>query len=147
MRSLYGTNVINNGRRCKVHILAFVWSYPNVDDIPVDQALSFSQQASNSLLIITFKTWARHYGVQQNVLFLAVKHYAANRLYRALLIWRLRLRAKLKMSRQANMARKYFVEREAWDRWRFAVEEKRRKRKFQFLEGERIKRSFLRMWI
>lgn len=108
-----------------------------------ERAISYSKRASNLLMASAFEAWRRRRSLHQHHFLLVKQHYAANLLSRMLFIWRLRLRAQLKWARKANMARRYFVERGAWDKWRLVLEKKRRTRKVQDLEREKITKIFL----
>jgi protein SFI1 len=109
----------------------------------IERAESYSNHASRLLLASVFDAWARRRGLFQSNLRLVEQHYAANLLSRTLLVWRLQLRATLKQARKANMARKYFLERRVWDRWRLVLETRRRHRRLQELDRERLRRVFL----
>lgn len=104
--------------------------------------MSYSQRTSRLLLASVFEEWARRRGLIQHQLLLVGQDDAASLLSRTLLLWRMRLRVGLKRARSASMARKYFIERGAWSKWRLILEKKRRTRKLQHLNRERLKRSF-----
>lgn len=59
-----------------------------------------------------------------------------------ILTWRLQLRARLKLAKQARAAEKYFAMRSAWKIWHVKLADKRRDRKLKVFEA-RILRSYL----
>ena len=73
---------------------------------------------------------------------MADQTYVANLLYRVLLTWRLGLRKRLRVQRKGKTARKYFLERRAWDRWRLVLETKQREAKLAALQNTQLKRIF-----
>ncbi|KAF8481539.1 Sfi1 spindle body protein-domain-containing protein [Gautieria morchelliformis] len=107
-----------------------------------ERAVSYSKYASRLLLASVFDAWARRRSLFQSNLQLVEQRYAAGLLSRTLLVWRLRLRAALKRARKASMARKYFLERGVWDKWRLVLEKKKRHRRVQELDRERLRRVF-----
>lgn len=137
----YGVDVFKNKSYLKVRSICHP-TWPPLRNVS-ERAISYSNRATSFLLGSTFEAWTRRRNILQNNLILVDKHYAASLLSRVFLIWRLRLRATLKLEGEAKMARRYFVERGAWDRWLLILEKKRRSRKVQDLERARLKRVFL----
>ena len=70
----------------------------------------------------------------QNAQAFAVHYHSAQLRFKMILTWRLRLRAKLKLNKQAKVAEKYFTIRNAWKTWREKVEDKRRQQKLRVFE-------------
>lgn len=64
--------------------------------------------------------------------------------FRTLFQWRVKLREKLKMMKQARMAEKFFVQKKAWKVMKAKLEERRRERKVSEWEKERAKKVFAR---
>lgn len=61
-------------------------------------------------------------------------------MHRTLLIWRVQLRVKLKQLKHAKVARKYLLLRQAWNKWRDNLEEKKRLQKLHVLENKAMKK-------
>jgi hypothetical protein len=59
-----------------------------------------------------------------------------------LLAWRIHLRTKFKMIKQARLAEKFFVIRKAWRIWTDRFEENSREKKLKALEKRRLKKCF-----
>ncbi|KAF8590581.1 hypothetical protein K439DRAFT_1329550 [Ramaria rubella] len=110
-----------------------------------DRAITFSQQPSGSLLVSTMSTWARRRNLLLNNSIFSRRHFDSNLLYRTLLIWRLHLRARLKQTRKAKLARKYFIEKWAWNRWLLVLGKIIRNRKIKLLEHAKLTHLF-RSW-
>jgi hypothetical protein len=60
-----------------------------------------------------------------------------------LLTWRLQLRFKLKMIKQARIAEKFFISRRAWKIWIDKLEGKQRQRRIEDLERQKLRKYFI----
>lgn len=56
--------------------------------------------------------------------------------------WRVKLRERIKMAKQAKVAEKYFVMKRAWKLLKAKTEERRRERKVREWEKARVKKVF-----
>lgn len=63
-------------------------------------------------------------------------------MHRTLLVWRVQLRVKLKKLKHAKVARKYLLLRQAWNKWRDMLEERKR---LQILRG--VENAFLKRFL
>jgi protein SFI1 len=71
-------------------------------------------------------------------------HYHSAQLrFKILSIWRLQLRSKLKMAKQARIAEKFFIARRAWKTWTDKFEHIRRQKKLQVLERRKMRKYFI----
>ncbi|KAF8522310.1 hypothetical protein BU17DRAFT_44917 [Hysterangium stoloniferum] len=107
------------------------------------QAISFSQHSATRTLASMFHTWNLRKNMVANQAHLASDWYSGILLYQTLLIWRLQLRARLRLLHKTKIARRLFVERDAWNKWHLALAKKRLERKAQVLLDESLRRVFI----
>ncbi|KIJ44105.1 hypothetical protein M422DRAFT_252597 [Sphaerobolus stellatus SS14] len=105
-------------------------------------AVNFADHSSRQLLASVFAVWSRRQQELRHSESMADQVYAANLLYNSLLSWRLKLREQLRLYRKGKTARTYFLERNAWDKWRLVLATKRRERKLAVLQKTQVKHHF-----
>ena len=59
-----------------------------------------------------------------------------------LLTWRIELRSKLKLVRQAKLAEKFFIFRKAWRIWVHRADENMREKKLVLFHKQKLKKYF-----
>ena len=109
----------------------------------VDFALAFSLRPSSSTLLTTFRAWHMAHTAHQNARVFAAEYHSTQLQYRMLLVWRVRLRASLKMVKQARMAHKFITARMAWTVWANKFQERRREKALKEFENRKLKKSFV----
>ena len=62
--------------------------------------------------------------------------------HRSLLVWRVQLRVKLKMSKHAKAARKYLLLKSSWNKWKEVVDQRKREEKLRSMELQIVMRKF-----
>ncbi|OJT15746.1 hypothetical protein TRAPUB_4382 [Trametes pubescens] len=102
----------------------------------------FAARSASILGSAALKKWRAAYTSHQNALTFAVHYHRAQVQYKMLLIWRLRLRAKLRRAKQAKAAQKHLLLRRYLHMWTAKVAEKQRERKLQEFQRRIVKRSF-----
>ncbi|KAI0029377.1 Sfi1 spindle body protein-domain-containing protein [Vararia minispora EC-137] len=109
------------------------------------KALEFASRSRSHVSITALQKWRSRIAATRATLSFASQYHTAQLQYKMLYIWRLQLRAKLKLARQARIVSKYFVARRAWVVWRRAMEERTRERRLEeYLE--RKKGKIFRDW-
>lgn len=88
------------------------------------------------------RTWYEVYTIYQNRRAFAIQRHLARVQYDALLKWRIQLRAKLKLLKQARFAEKFFLQRRILKVWKAKFEERQRLKKLKELETRRL-RAFM----
>ncbi|GJJ12156.1 hypothetical protein Clacol_006397 [Clathrus columnatus] len=111
-------------------------------NINLEQALIFNQRVSVRFMKTALACWERKIQILRGQEALAKERYRCTLGYNALLAWRLRLRGHLSLYRTAKIARRYFLERSVWDKWRAGFETVKRKKKLRIIELEFLKKSF-----
>lgn len=79
----------------------------------------------------------------QNAQAFAAHYHSIQLRFKMMLVWRLQLRAKLKLVKQAKLVEKYFIIRMAWKKWQQKLEDKRREQKLKIFET-RLLRSYMK---
>ncbi|KAI0831195.1 Sfi1 spindle body protein-domain-containing protein [Trametes gibbosa] len=105
----------------------------------------FATRSASILSTSVFKKWQTAYGSHQNALSFAVHYHRAQVQYKMLLAWRLRLRAKLRMVKQAKVAQKQLLLRRSFHTWTAKVAEKQRERKLQGFQ-RRVVTQYFQEW-
>ena len=108
----------------------------------VEMAQLFRSRSSSVLAASVLKRWREVLQSHQNAQAFAVHYHRAQLQYRMLLTWRLQLRAKLRLVKQAKAAQKYLVMRRCFRAWAAKVQEKKRLRKLKQFELRVAKRYF-----
>jgi protein SFI1 len=88
------------------------------------------------------RTWYQVYTIYQNRRAFAVQRDLARVQYDALLKWRIQLRAKMKLLKQARFVDNFFLQRKILKAWKVKFEERKRLKKLEDLEIRRI-RAFM----
>ncbi|RPD79963.1 hypothetical protein L226DRAFT_550172 [Lentinus tigrinus ALCF2SS1-7] len=107
-----------------------------------EMAQLFRMQSSSVLASSALKKWRAVLQSHQNAQSFAVHYHRAHLQYKMLLTWRLQLRAKLRMVKQAKAARKHLLMRRCVRIWAAKLEEKRRLQKLKQFELKAIQRHF-----
>ncbi|KAI0374779.1 hypothetical protein BV20DRAFT_1010391 [Pilatotrama ljubarskyi] len=102
----------------------------------------FETRSSSVLAASAFKKWRVAYSSHQNALTFAVHYHKAQLQYKMLLAWRLQLRAKLRMVKQAKVAQKRLLLRRYFHAWKAKLAEKQRERKLKEFERRVVKQYF-----
>ena len=95
-------------------------------------------RASSALATSALQRWHRVHTSHQNSHAFAVHYHSSQLRFRMLVAWRLALRAKLKMARQAKSAEKRFIVRSAWAKWIEKAKERGRVKKLKEFETRLI---------
>ncbi|KAI0093593.1 hypothetical protein BDY19DRAFT_989156 [Irpex rosettiformis] len=111
-----------------------------------DRAIAFSLRSSSTLASGSLQKWRQMYTTHQNAQTFAMHYRSIQLRFKMMLVWRLQLRAKLKLLKQAKLVEKYFIVRNAWKIWQEKLAEKRREQKLKVFEG-RLVRSYFREWV
>ncbi|EJD06031.1 uncharacterized protein FOMMEDRAFT_145354 [Fomitiporia mediterranea MF3/22] len=109
------------------------------------RALEFRSRPSSALASAALVRWRQTLLARQNLLSQARQYDHDVLIHRTLLVWRVKLRIRLKMAKHAKVARKYLLMRQAWNRWKELVEEKRREEKLQVLQLK-LQRKYYERW-
>ncbi|KZT68998.1 hypothetical protein DAEQUDRAFT_765781 [Daedalea quercina L-15889] len=94
-----------------------------------DLAMAFYSRGSSTVVSAALRKWRGTYSTHQNAANFAVHYHSAQLQYKTLLGWRLQLRAKLKMIKQARIAHKFFLQRTYFKLWLTNVKQQRLQRK------------------
>lgn len=109
-------------------------------------AIAFATRPKSSLAVSALKTWYQVYRTHRNSQAFAVQYHSAQLTFKMLHMWRIQLRVRLKMIKQAKIAEKFFLMRRAWKHWVEKVEEQKRQKKLKLLEQRMLLQYFDR-WI
>ena len=94
------------------------------------------------MLSSALRQWRGAHGTHRNAATFAAHYHSAQVQYGALLAWRLQLRARLKMLKQARIAQKFFVHRRCFKMWRVRVREERLEKRRREFEARVVRRYF-----
>ena len=108
-----------------------------------DLATAFYQRASSTVVSAALRHWRGAYGTHRNATTFAAHYHSAQLQYKALLAWRLQLRARLKMLKQARIAQKFFLQRRYFKLWLVRLKEERLEKKRREFEGRVVQRYFV----
>ncbi|KAH7929761.1 hypothetical protein BV22DRAFT_1080370 [Leucogyrophana mollusca] len=111
-----------------------------------DFAIAFSMHSNSYTVSSALQTWQRVYTVYQNRRSFAIQRHLARVQFDALLKWRLHLRTKLKVLKQAKIVEKYFLQRRSLKLWTAKLQDKRRQKKLKQLETEKL-RKYAHIWM
>ncbi|CCL99150.1 uncharacterized protein FIBRA_01165 [Fibroporia radiculosa] len=107
-----------------------------------DLALAFSMRSS-STLTSSLQSWHEVFVSHRNAQSFAIHYHSAQLQYKMLLTWRLQLRTKLRLAKQAKIAQKLFVQKRFSNKWRMALKQKQLGSKLQGFETRLIQQYFL----
>ncbi|KAG1877928.1 hypothetical protein DFJ58DRAFT_902864 [Suillus subalutaceus] len=110
-----------------------------------DYALAFSMRSDSYGVSSALRTWHRVYTIYQNRHAFAVQRNLARVQYDALLKWRIQLRAKMKLLKQARFVENFILQRRILKAWKVKFEERQRLKKLEDLEIRRL-RTFMTAW-
>ncbi|KAI0361981.1 hypothetical protein OH77DRAFT_1388452 [Trametes cingulata] len=102
----------------------------------------FATRSASVLTAAAFNKWRVAYNSHQNALTFAVHYHKAQLQYKMLLAWRLQLRAKLRLVKQAKVAQKRLLVRRCFHAWKVKLAEKQRERKLKEFERRVVKQYF-----
>ncbi|KAI8998736.1 Sfi1 spindle body protein-domain-containing protein [Trametes punicea] len=102
----------------------------------------FASRSSSVLVSVAFRKWQETYKSHQNALTFAMHYHKAQLQYKMLLTWRLQLRAKLRMVKQAKAAQKQLLLRRYFHVWQGRAAEKQRERKLKEFQRRLVKQYF-----
>lgn len=109
-------------------------------------ASQFSSRADKRLASQYLGTWAKHLARRKKLERRAQRAFEATVKAKALIQWRGALWAHVKQAKQAKLARRLFLTRMAWRRWREVVEERRREKRRLEVDRKVMKRV-LDTWV
>lgn len=104
----------------------------------LDRAYAFSIRTSSALASSTLKRWLQVYTTHRNAQAFAIHYHAAHLRFNVLVTWRLQLRAKLKLVKQAKVAEKKVI----WGKWVEKVAQRKRERNLKEFEKRVVVRFF-----
>jgi Sfi1 spindle body protein len=107
--------------------------------------LSFQHRSDKILVDAALRIWASALVHQIQANKAASKFYNASLAERAIATWRSTFRGQRRLTRQAKLVRRLFLERMTWRKWKAAIDAKRREEKFQGLEKKRLKAAW-KIW-
>ncbi|KAI5122945.1 hypothetical protein M0805_006826 [Coniferiporia weirii] len=107
-----------------------------------EHATEFRNYPSPALANAAFSHWRQILLTHQNLYNQAARYDEDLLKHRVLLVWRVQLRVKLKMVKHAKVARKYLLTRQAWNKWRDKLEEKKRLQRLHNLELQILQKRF-----
>ncbi|KAG1782677.1 hypothetical protein EV702DRAFT_1232774 [Suillus placidus] len=110
-----------------------------------DYALAFSMRSDSYGVSSALRTWHQVYTIYQNRRAFAVQRDLARVQYDALLKWRIQLRAKMKLLKQARFVENFILQRRILKAWKVKFEERQRLKKLEDLEIRRL-RAFMTAW-
>ncbi|KAG1832113.1 hypothetical protein EV424DRAFT_85759 [Suillus variegatus] len=110
-----------------------------------DYALAFSMRSDSYTVSSALRTWHQVYTIYQNRRAFAVQRNLARVQYDALLKWRIQLRAKMKLLKQARFVENFILQRRILKAWKVKFEERQRQKKLEHLEIRRL-RTFMTAW-
>ena len=102
----------------------------------------FATRSSSVLASASFQKWRNAYNSHQNAHTFAVHYHKAQLQYKMLLNWRLQLRAKLRMVKQAKAAQKHLLLRRYLHVWKAKAAEKQRERKLTEFQRRTVAQYF-----
>lgn len=100
-----------------------------------DLAVAFASRSRSALAVEFLRKWRAVYTSHQNAQAFAVHYHSSQLQYQMLRTWRLQLRAKLKLLKQARVTEKQLVVKRAWRKWQEKSAEKDRQRKLKQFEA------------
>lgn len=109
----------------------------------VDYALAFSMRSESYTASSALRTWYQVYTVYHNRRAFAIQQHLAHVQYNALLKWRIHLRTKLQLLKQARIVENFFLQRRILKVWNSKFEERQRLKKLKGLEICRV-RAFMK---
>ena len=109
---------------------------------PVELAQLFRTRSASLQASSVLKKWRQVHQSHQNALSYAVHFDRMHLQYKMMLTWRLKLRAHLRMVKQAKVARKYLLLRRCLHLWTTKLQEKRRQNKLKEFEQRLTKKFF-----
>ncbi|KAJ7285890.1 hypothetical protein C8J57DRAFT_1446668 [Mycena rebaudengoi] len=107
-----------------------------------DAAIIFSLRINSPLAIESLEKWYKVHSSHQNSQSFAAFRYSDTLRRRILLLWRIRLRNRHKIMRQARMVDKFLVTRRVWELMRTKFAERRREHNLKVLELRRAQKFF-----
>ncbi|THH32104.1 hypothetical protein EUX98_g2082 [Antrodiella citrinella] len=107
-----------------------------------DMAMAFCTRSSSALASTSVQRWRQVHATHRNANAFAVHYHSAQLSFRMLLMWRLQLRQKLKLTKQARIAEKFFVMRGAFRSWLVKLAERKRERTVKEFERKVLERYF-----
>jgi protein SFI1 len=119
----------------------------HVDGAWTGLALAFSTRPSSAIALSSLQMWCRVYATHQNAAAFAVHYHSAQLSFKIMLRWRIRLRERLKMVRQAKIADKFLVLRRTWKRWKTQLEDAKRLKKVKLWDRAKLKAAFEREYL
>ncbi|KAL5529043.1 hypothetical protein ACEPAG_5017 [Sanghuangporus baumii] len=109
-----------------------------------ERAIEFRNRPSSALAGAALSRWQQILLAHQTLLSQAEQYDKDILMHRSLLFWRIQLRVKLKLAKHAKVARKYLLMRNAWNRWKEMVQERKREKLLRFLWQKTVQKHFER---
>ena len=108
----------------------------------VAAALAFAQRSQTHVTSSAIEVWHKRLATQQGAQAFAVQYANVQLQFRLLFKWRVRLRAHLKLFRQAKIADKFFVMRRAWRIWVDKAEKRAKEKRLREWNAGRAGKIF-----
>lgn len=115
------------------------------DQFASGKALCFQRRNDKILVDAALRIWASGLVHQIRADKTAFKFYNANLAERAIVTWYSNIQAKRRLTKQAKLVRRLFLERTIWRKWKEAINTKRREEKFQELGKNQLKAAW-KIW-
>lgn len=96
-----------------------------------------------SLASKAFDRWHKQADRHLRLYGTAVRYDEIHLEHRMLMTWRIELRMKFRLMKQARIARHYLLIRHAWNKWKDALEERRRQQKLHLIENKMAQKFFI----
>lgn len=106
------------------------------------RAIDFENRPSSALVGVALSRWHHNLVGYRTRLSQAAQYDRDVLVSRALMFWRIKLRVKLKLAKNAKVARKYLLIRSAWKKWRDMAEEKKRENLLKLFGQRMIQKHF-----
>lgn len=95
-------------------------------------------RSSSALASSTLKRWLQVYTTHRNAQAFAIHYHASHLRFNVIMTWRIQLRSKLKLIKQAKVAEKTVV----WRKWIEKVKQRKRERSLKEFENRVVTRCF-----
>lgn len=105
-------------------------------------AVAFSVQTKQNLLARTYRVWCSERLAKNNAITLSQDHYQHRLLLDMFNTWRSQKVAHARKVKQARIARRWFLKRACWTKWKEQLESRGREKKLMAFEAKVVGRCF-----
>ncbi|KZT11400.1 uncharacterized protein LAESUDRAFT_734266 [Laetiporus sulphureus 93-53] len=109
-------------------------------------ALAFSMRAHSTLASSSLQKWRQAYSAHQNAQEFAAEYFSRQLLVKTNLTWRLHLRARFKLAKQARIVSKLIIQRKYWKKWVEHLAQRRLQKRLKEFENGMARRYF-EVWL